>query len=137
MRKLLFGFASMIVLLPSATAADLTIAITNITEATGKVRWVVFDSEANYQSDANPVHSASSRVNGEGMKFTLHELPAGQYAIKLYHDANDNGELDSNMLGIPTEGYGFSNNAGRFGPPSFEDAAVALEDDLAIEIRVR
>ena len=50
-------------------------------------------------------------------------LPYGKYAIAVYHDKNVNGELDSNLLGIPKEAYGFSNNArGRFGPASWKDA---------------
>jgi len=47
----------------------------------------------------------------------------GQYAIKVFHDENANGELDINFLGIPKESYGFSNHArGRFGPPPFAEA---------------
>lgn len=129
--------AAALVMSQSLAAADLTIEVTNISEPTGEVRWVLFDSEESYQSGEAPVLSARNRVDGDSMKITMHNLPAGRYAVKLFHDANKNGELDSNMVGLPTEGYGFSNNAGRFGPPSFEDAAVTLEDDLQIHIRVR
>ena len=138
MRALIFGFTGLALLLARpATAADLTVTITNINGPGGEVRWAVFDSAEDYQADANPVLSARSRVDGDRLRFTVHDLPDGRYAVKLYHDANANGKLDSNRLGIPTEGYGFSNNAGRFGPPPFEKAAVALKDDLQIAIRVR
>lgn len=141
MRPLIFGFTGLLLLAlllaRAATAADLTVTITNISGPGGEVRWAVFDSAEDYKADANPVLAARSRVDGDRLKVTVHDLPDGRYAIKLYHDANGNGKLDSNRLGIPTEGYGFSNNAGRFGPPPFEKAAVALEDDLQITIRVR
>ena len=141
MRPLIFGFAGLLLLAlllaRAAMAADLTVTITHIVEPGGEVRWAVFDSAEDYKADANPVLAARSRVDGDRLRFTVHDLPDGRYAIKLYHDANANGKLDSNRLGIPTEGYGFSNNAGRFGPPPFEKAAVALEDDLQITIRVR
>ena len=141
MRTLIFGFTGLsllaLLLARPATAADLTVTITNINGPGGEVRWAVFDSAEDYQADANPVLSARSRVDGDRLRFTVHDLPDGRYAVKLYHDANANGKLDSNRLGIPTEGYGFSNNAGRFGPPPFEKAAVALKDDLQIAIRVR
>ncbi len=137
MRIPLLGITSLVLLAQPVAAADLAILISNISEPTGEVRWVLFDSEESYQSDTNPLLSVRNRVDGDSLKVTVHNLPAGRYAVKLYHDANNNGELDSNMLGIPTEGYGFSNNAGRFGPPSFEEAAVSLEADLQIEVRVR
>lgn len=51
-------------------------------------------------------------------------LDAGIYAVKVFHDLNRNGKLDTNLIGIPTEPYAFSNNAaGTFGPPSFVEAA--------------
>lgn len=141
MRPLIFGFTGLLLLAlllaRAATAADLTVAITHISGPGGEVRWALFDSAEDYKAEANPVLAARSRVDGDRLKFTVHDLPPGRYAIKVYHDANANGELDSNRLGIPTESYGFSNNAGRFGPPPFEKAAVALEDDLEIVIRVR
>ena len=57
----------------------------------------------------------------------LRDLPAGDYAFAVFHDANSNGKLDKNMLGMPTEDYAFSNNAlGKMGPPSFEQARISL-----------
>jgi competence ComEA-like helix-hairpin-helix protein len=54
---------------------------------------------------------------------TIKDLPYGVYAIVAFHDANDNGKLDTNLFGVPTEAYGTSNNARRrFGPPRFRDA---------------
>ena len=53
-------------------------------------------------------------------------LPSGTYALALIHDENGNGKLDT-VLGIPREGFGFTNNpAIRFGPPSFKSAGVAI-----------
>ena len=50
-------------------------------------------------------------------------VPPGTYAVQAWHDENDNGRIDRDMLGIPREGIGFSRDAPiRFGPPSFKDA---------------
>ena len=55
-------------------------------------------------------------------------VPPGTYAVQAWHDENDNGRIDRDLLGIPTEGIGFSRNAPiRLGPPSFEDAAFTVE----------
>ncbi len=122
--------------LPGA-AADVTLAVSNIEAVQGELRWLVFDSAEDYAADRNPVVAGRSRVQADAMAVTLHDLPPGNYAVKLFHDANQNGELDTNMVGLPTEGYGFSNNAGRFGPPDFDDAAVEVQADTRIDVRVR
>jgi uncharacterized protein (DUF2141 family) len=55
------------------------------------------------------------------------EVPSGRYAIALIHDENANGKLDKRLM-IPREGFGFSRNAPvGLGPPSFADAAFAVE----------
>ena len=63
----------------------------------------------------------------------------GVYAIALYHDENGNKKFDKNFLGIPTEGFGFSNNPSFFfGPPDHADAAFEVGDEtVTLEISVR
>jgi len=65
-------------------------------------------------------------------------IQPGTYAISVFDDANSNGRLDTNFLGIPREGVGASNNArGHFGPPSFHDASFGYSGghmDLRIVI---
>jgi len=67
------------------------------------------------------------------------ELKPGAYAVITFHDENDDRKLDKNALGLPTEGYGFSNDAeGFLAAPSFKDAAVMLGGhDRAIAITLR
>lgn len=137
MKKLWNAAVIAIELVQPVQAADVDVLIENITEHRGTLYWSVFDSEEDYKADNNAVISAKSRVTGNTVRVTVHDLPNGHYAIKLFHDANGNGEMDTNMLGIPKEGYGFSNNGGKFGPASFEDAKVQVEDDTQIQIRMR
>ena len=70
---------------------------------------------------------------------TFWNIPYGEYAIKVYHDANNDDKLNKNFLGMPTEEYGFSNNArGSFGPPSWDDAKFmfnSAKDTLHITIQ--
>jgi uncharacterized protein (DUF2141 family) len=68
--------------------------------------------------------------------FVVKNLTPGSYAIIVFHDENDNGKLDENYWGVPTEGYAFSNNAqGFLGAPDFATAAVAIDAaDKAITI---
>ena len=67
----------------------------------------------------------------------LRDVPPGRYGVSVMHDRNANGKLDSNIVGIPTEPYGASRDArGRMGPPAFEDAAVDVQGDTALTIRL-
>lgn len=118
-------------------AEDLILAIDNIQVLEGALMWSVYNDEKGFDSDGLPLVAGRSRVIAGKIKVTLHDLPAGDYAIKLFHDENDNGELDSNLLGLPQEGYGFSNNAGAFGPASFADAKVAVTGTTEINISLR
>jgi len=77
-------------------------------------------------------------VTGKKMNYSFTELEEGSYAVAVFHDQNKNGKLDKNYLGIPTEVYGFSNNARRtFSAPSFEEAQVNLKSDLTISITLK
>lgn len=123
----------------TAGAADLTVSVVNMETTSGTLFISVYDDAEAYttsNSDA-AVLSGRGKVRGEEYKFTLHNLEPGQYAIKMFHDENDNGEMDSNMLGIPKEGYGFSRNGGRLGPASWEDAVIDLQEDMSISIKLR
>ncbi|MSO91846.1 MAG: DUF2141 domain-containing protein [Rhodospirillales bacterium] len=65
-------------------------------------------------------------------------LAPGTYAVAVYHDENDNNQFDKDLIGLPLEGFGFSNDAPAFfGPPSFAEAAVAVPaEGAAITIRM-
>jgi uncharacterized protein (DUF2141 family) len=61
-------------------------------------------------------------IVGKKCTIIFEDLKPGKYAVRYFHDENGNGALDTNNLGIPTEGYGFSNDAyGMFGPKPFSD----------------
>jgi uncharacterized protein (DUF2141 family) len=73
-----------------------------------------------------PVQPATARINGGRALCVFSGIPKGTYGISAFHDENENGKLDTNFVGMPTEDYCASRNArGTFGPPSFEDAKFA------------
>lgn len=118
-------------------ANDLTLAIDNIMDSGGVIYWSVYDSAEHYDAGDAPLASGRNRAAGDALRITLHDLPRGSYAARIFHDTNGNGELDRNMLGIPTEPYGFSNDAGGRGPASFDDAAIAVDGETNMTIRMR
>jgi len=71
------------------------------------------------------------------MKAALKNVPEGTYAIALFHDSNSNGKFDKGALGVPSEGYGFSNNASALlGPPRFTDAAFEVKGEKTVIIKL-
>ena len=108
----------------SSARHSLTIRIEGLQNNKGSVRLGLFDKEEKL------IQGASQAIERNSCTIILDSLPAGIYAFKYYHDENKNQRLDFNWMGIPTEGYGFSNNAkGRLGPPAFEKMTFELHSD--------
>ena len=77
----------------------------------------------------------SSIVNNR-CEIVIDSLASGTYSIRFFHDENSNDNLDTNWLGLPAEGYGFSNNASAiFGAPSFEDRLFELKGNIHMELQ--
>ena len=117
-----------------AVADTLIVEVNNIKKA-GEIHVAVYDNAEAFEADRGEKGGAAPGiVDGTivmveaGTSTFEYELPAGQYAVGIFHDVNLNNKMDNNFLGLPKEQYGFSNNArALFGPPSFEDAAFELE----------
>lgn len=87
--------------------------------------FAVYDHDEKFLKEA--ISWGDSKISENWVIYTFEGLKAGIYAISIFHDENDNGKLDTNFIGIPTEPYGFSNNAkGMFGPPDFKDCQVEV-----------
>ncbi len=108
-----------------ASAADLTIEITDIKSASGHVLVAVYNAEGTFLKV--PTKTGGAAASTSGATVVIKDLPEGEYAYAVFHDANANGKMDKNLIGIPTEDYAFSNNAfGKMGPPDYASAKFAL-----------
>ncbi len=125
-----FGAAALALLTPAlALAADLVVQIEGLRSTEGDILVAVHRRAGgvDFPDSAGVVANAMGPAAGAD-NLVFRNLPPGDYAISAFHDADGNGELNVTLLGIPTEGYGFSNNArGLFGPPGFDDAAFTIE----------
>ena|SRR5215469_5102726 len=69
-------------------------------------------------------HTRASPISDNRASREFSGVKPGMYTVSVFDDENSNGKLDTNLLGIPREGVGASNDAtGHFGPPKFDDAA--------------
>jgi uncharacterized protein (DUF2141 family) len=139
-RKLLIGLAGALIGALPAHAANLSVTIENVHSDAGEILIGIYDGEDAFKSaiDSSATVSAllpqkwrivgaSLRAKAGSQSIIFTQLPPGRYAVIAFHDENDNGLLDANAIGVPIEGFGFSNDAhGFLSAPSFDAAAIEV-----------
>lgn len=109
---------------------ELLIRVSGIPSGDGKLLIGIYNKEEGFMDMTKTYRNITLDARKDQMQISIPDLPAGNYAIAVFHDANANGKLDKNMLGIPKEAYGFSNNVrGSFGPPSYKDCLFTVGTD--------
>lgn len=120
-----------------AAAAELSLRIHNVAVDGGNVMLEVVASKAAFRKEAPPVAAFILPASDTIVTVRTDALPAGDYAVRVMQDSNGNGTLDANLVGMPTEPWGFSNDArGSFGPPGWSDARFGLDADVVQDIRL-
>ncbi|MGC3947521.1 MAG: DUF2141 domain-containing protein [Chryseolinea sp.] len=131
---------TLVVLLGSVliTYAQTTVEVklTGVKSGKGNLRVGLF-TESNYLK--TPVEGKIARATDESVVLTFDNVRDGAYAVSVIHDINENGELDKTKLGIPKEGFAFSNNVmGKKGPPTFDKAKFEVKGStVKQEIKMR
>jgi uncharacterized protein (DUF2141 family) len=127
--------------LAAATQESLTIRISNMRSNKGHVLISLFkDGEGYPDKPEKAFRKERLPINAKQSFARFSSLPAGDYAIAILHDENDDLKMNTNFFGLPKEGYGFSNNVmGTFGPPSFHKAKFTIVPAVTrnLEIRVK
>jgi uncharacterized protein (DUF2141 family) len=114
----------------ASSCPGIHVQVLNIRNSTGTVDCALFEAPEGFPTEA--LHSATHvmviKVRQTQARCDFAGIPPGTYALAVFHDENMNGTLDTNWLGIPTEGYGFSNDVkASLGPPSFAAASFAYD----------
>ena len=108
----------------AASAGTLQVKVEGVASGKGTLRVAVCD-EATFLKKCALGAVAPAKTGT--VTVDVPNVPAGSWAVMAYHDENGNAKLDRNQMGIPTEGYGFSNGAtAKFGPPEFKQTALAV-----------
>lgn len=110
-------------------AFSLTVTVEGVRSDKGRIMAQLMRSD---DAKAKPKTLAGQAVPAANGKVILvfAGLPAGSYAVQMFHDEDGNGEMKTNMFGIPSEGFAFSNRAkASFGPPSFDVMKVDVKAD--------
>lgn len=109
--------------------SNLEIKVLNLRSSNGSVALELVDENDEIMKEIN------SKIINQICTIIVSDIKDGQYAIRYFHDENSNAELDTNWIGIPKEGYGFSNDAyGNFGPKDFEEWLFEVSGDTEISL---
>jgi len=138
---LVFANLPAIAFAQSSSCPGIHVKVLNIRNSTGTVDCALFDSPEGFPIEV--LRSATNvmviKIRKMEARCDFEDIPPGTYALAVVHDENMNGELDTNWLGIPKEGYGFSNDVkALLSAPSFSAASFQYDGgtlDLTISLQ--
>jgi len=121
----------------SIKAGKIKILVSNIDQNKGIIHYGIYDNAEFFPNEKGKLLGGFKNVSDVVKTgITIDDLKESNYAIAIYHDQNSNNEFDT-LFAIPTEKYGFSNNAKVFfGPPKFDDASIFVGENETIEIDI-
>lgn len=128
------------VVLAQSSCPGIHVEIPNIKNSTGTVACALFESPVGFPNEF--LHSATNiimiKIRDAQARCSFLDVPPGTYALAVIHDENRDGKLNTNFLGVPTEGYGFSSGAEAvMSAPSFEAASFSYEgQNLELTIKL-
>ena len=133
MRLLLLAF--LVIPFLGFSQNKLIIEVVGVANSEGNIKVALYNKAESFLSD-DLVFKTDSVLARQGMtQLLLEDIPDGEYAVAIFHDANGNDELDTNWLGIPKEPIGFSKSGMKtFGPPKFKDCSFRIQPDTQIQV---
>jgi uncharacterized protein (DUF2141 family) len=116
----------------------INVRVTNFRSDKGITRLCLFNSEASFAGNGAAYKCMYAPINKSSAVITFENIPPGTYAIAVFHDANQNGKIDKNFLGIPKEGYGASGNKLPFASaPTFKDNQFIMGNNTTLHLTIR
>jgi uncharacterized protein (DUF2141 family) len=116
---------------------DLAITITGIKSNEGKIQIGLYNKKESFPHVDGQYRLYYFDVKGFSGVYTIRDLPKGEYAVAIFHDKNSDKICNTNFLGVPKEGFGFSKNfKPRLSSPDFEDCKIVLDSNMSITIKL-
>lgn len=132
--------AALLGIAPQLAHADgssiIVVQVDGLRSGRGEVIGALFRSESGWTVEGREVATCRARIHGRHAACVIEGVSAGTYAFAYLHDENGNGVLDRDFLGLPREGFGFSNDAApSLGAPSYQSASFR-HDGAGTELHV-
>ena len=114
---------------------DIDLNVEGVPSNKGTICYAIYNDASSFLKLDKVFKSGSEKAIAEKTTIKIKNLPEGDYAIAIFHDANGNEKLDTNMLGIPKEPIAFSKGKLKmFGPPKFEECVFTLTANMELKI---
>jgi len=134
MKTLFFISYILSAMLTSPKSANVVVQLSNLERGRGSVNVALYRSAEDFTDKPYKTLRQQVKTGQSGASLTFENISPGTYAIAVYQDLNENGELDTNFVGIPKEPYGFSNNyRPTMSSPSFEKASFELNGEQVVQ----
>jgi uncharacterized protein (DUF2141 family) len=120
-----------------AAAADLSVEVEGLAGSAGQVLVALHNNSDSFPSgwgEAVAVERVPASAPVVVVRFR--NVPPGPYALIAVHDEDGDGNMTKTWLGLPTEGFGTSNNPTFYGPPRYGSARVEVTGDATLVIRI-
>jgi uncharacterized protein (DUF2141 family) len=123
---------------PAAAGATVTVQVVGMHSSKGQVQCLLYAGGVGFPGKPDKaVAKLTVPVADQAATCAFPDVAPGDYAIELFHDENGNGKLDTGFMGIPSEGFGASNDAPeKFGPPKYADARFTVAGDQTLTIHM-
>ena len=126
-----------LVSISSLMANDIDIEIINISNKNGDIKVGLYNKAEGFSKIDKVYKEAIIKISSKTIKYKFTNIPNGTYAIAIFHDEKQNGKIDKNILGMPQEGYGFSNNIRpSFRSANFEESQFELKKSKILSIKM-
>lgn len=118
---------------------NINIRISDLKSDKGICNVCLFSNSDGFPDNSkNAISCAKVKITDKVAVTSFRDVAPGTYAISVFHDENNNGELDTNFMGIPKEGYGVSNNIlPKMSKPKFETAKFVFTTDKYKLIKIK
>ncbi|WP_223704946.1 DUF2141 domain-containing protein [Flavobacterium potami] len=114
---------------------NLSVEVTGLVPDKGNVILGLYNKKIGFLENGFGIANVKVKATGDRIVYTFKYLPDGEYAVAVYQDENSNGKCDRNMIGYPTEGFGFSKNfRPKFSVPKFDEVKIAVWQSVKTNI---
>ena len=112
-------------------SGTIEIEVTDINFKKAGFLWIgLYNSKESFGKLDKAIQMQYVPVKNQPITINFINVKYGTYSVNVFHDENSNKDIDKNFIGIPKEGYGFSNNPDFFGPPNFEKTKFSFSKPI-------
>lgn len=112
-----------------------TVEVSDLVSDKGSVYFGLYNKKKGFLNENTAFANAKVKTMGNNVSYTFKNLPVGEYAVAVYQDVNSNGKCDRNLIGYPTEGFGFSRNyRPKLSAPNFDEVKIVIHQSTKTSI---